>query len=383
MALFDMVREEHTAPAGYAESSFQFLNRSTRPEIQRIRDVCEDWHSRYPETDKAELRTRFRDRNNNNHNSAFFELFLHELLLRSGYKVICHPETANETTTHPDFCVTSPTGIEFYLEAVVVTGKTEVEKSTQMRMNQAYDTLNHMNSPNIFLHIRIHGEPATPPSGRKMREELERYLANLDPDQIYDLRENYDYEEAEHVYRYDRDGWVIDFYPIPKSLELRGKPGIRPLGRHTDQLKIMKLDDALRSALLSKARHYGKLELPLIVAVNALHLAFDDSDYQQALRGTEQIFHNEAGDTETDCASNGVFYDEYGPRLSPILFFKYLKPDNFPRTEALLVHNRLATTPLHSILSRLTQVGHGQREHGETLAEIFEISSDWPKEESE
>ncbi len=48
--------------------------------------------------------------------SAFWELYLHEAYLRSGYAVTIHPPLAG-TGRHPDFLVEGQ-GTRFYLEAV-------------------------------------------------------------------------------------------------------------------------------------------------------------------------------------------------------------------------------------------------------------------------
>jgi hypothetical protein len=48
--------------------------------------------------------------------SAFWELYLHEAYLRSGYGLTIHPEVAG-TSRHPDFLVEG-NGARFYLEAV-------------------------------------------------------------------------------------------------------------------------------------------------------------------------------------------------------------------------------------------------------------------------
>jgi hypothetical protein len=53
--------------------------------------------------------------------SAFFELFLHELLLRLGCNVEVHPDPGTGSSRRPDFLVTDPDGQQFFLEAVLAT----------------------------------------------------------------------------------------------------------------------------------------------------------------------------------------------------------------------------------------------------------------------
>ena len=56
------------------------------------------WYQRYPDA-SAELRTRIRSPKE--HESASFELYLHELLVRLGYSLAVHPET--ESGKRPEF----------------------------------------------------------------------------------------------------------------------------------------------------------------------------------------------------------------------------------------------------------------------------------------
>src|SRR5687768_4090571 len=65
--------------AQYSEGDFAFLNRSARPEFAAVRALIEDWFSRYPATHQAALGSRLRSRTPHQFDSAFFELYLHEL----------------------------------------------------------------------------------------------------------------------------------------------------------------------------------------------------------------------------------------------------------------------------------------------------------------
>jgi len=117
MRLFDNIVRSYLGPAQYAEPKFRYLNRSGRIEVDRIRQELERWFSRYPNAGKRDLRERFRSTSNSNHQSAFFELFLHELLLKLGCMVEIHPETNTGMRKRPDFLVKPPKVGRFYMEA--------------------------------------------------------------------------------------------------------------------------------------------------------------------------------------------------------------------------------------------------------------------------
>lgn len=148
MRLFDEVDRHDKGPARYAEPQFPYLNRSARVMFSRTRQVLEAWFSRYPVSGQADLRPRFRSRNDAQHRAAFFELFLHELLLRLDHDVTIHPSPSQASTRRPDFLAESPSGGCFYMEAVVATDESEEDGAARARMNVVYDALDRLDSPN-------------------------------------------------------------------------------------------------------------------------------------------------------------------------------------------------------------------------------------------
>lgn len=85
MSLFDTddaIDRSDGGPAAYSESHFSYLNRSGRQDVGVIRTLLEGWFARYPIAHQSELRARFRSVDAVPHHTAFFELYLHELLTR-------------------------------------------------------------------------------------------------------------------------------------------------------------------------------------------------------------------------------------------------------------------------------------------------------------
>jgi hypothetical protein len=115
--------------------------------------------------------------------SAFFELFLHELLLRMDNRVEVHP-TLQGNPRRPDFLVLPLVGSSFYVEAVLAMDETNEEAAARARMHAVYDAINRMDSPHFFIGMNVRGTPDTAPPGRQIRALLERQLADLDPDVV-------------------------------------------------------------------------------------------------------------------------------------------------------------------------------------------------------
>src|SRR5213076_1299424 len=85
MPLFDAgINRRENRPKREAEPLFTYYNTTGRPAFATIRNVLEEWFNRYPAADQQRLAGQFRSTIDSQHQSAFFELFLYELLLRLG-----------------------------------------------------------------------------------------------------------------------------------------------------------------------------------------------------------------------------------------------------------------------------------------------------------
>lgn len=173
MKLFDNMRRDDEDPASHSEPKSSYLNRSARPAFRAIRTVLEDWFSRYPEAHRKDFYGRLRSSDDTQHRSAFFELFLHELLVRLRCRVEIHPSVAG-TSKSPDFLVESNIGGLFYLEAVVASGESREEASTRAISSRLHDILDRLDSPNFFIGWKVRSCTLTPPAARKIKAFLKR-----------------------------------------------------------------------------------------------------------------------------------------------------------------------------------------------------------------
>ena len=81
MSIFDDIPREDLEPPSSDETQFAYLNRSGRPAAARVREQVDTWFAAYPETHRETLAGRFRSAIDDQHRSAFFELFLNHLVL--------------------------------------------------------------------------------------------------------------------------------------------------------------------------------------------------------------------------------------------------------------------------------------------------------------
>ena len=79
--LFDDTKRTDARQQQIKESIFACLNRSARREIIEICGRLESWYERFPVEARDDLRGRFRG-DDHAHRGAFFELLIHEVLIR-------------------------------------------------------------------------------------------------------------------------------------------------------------------------------------------------------------------------------------------------------------------------------------------------------------
>jgi len=96
------------------QSRFTFLNRVDDVYFARVRGMIEHWFASVPPGEQAGLRGRLRANAEAQSASAFWELYLRELLRRTAFVVTHEPKRAHRR--RPDFHARGH-GTSFYLEA--------------------------------------------------------------------------------------------------------------------------------------------------------------------------------------------------------------------------------------------------------------------------
>src|SRR5438552_10001110 len=118
MAILDQIARIETRAKRQNESSFDYMNTSARTGIHAIRDLLEYWFQHLSELAKADIRARFRSRDEAQHQGAFYELFWHELLRACNFDLEVHPELTG-VATNPDFVTKRDGACQFFVEATL------------------------------------------------------------------------------------------------------------------------------------------------------------------------------------------------------------------------------------------------------------------------
>lgn len=379
----------YIAPERFAYPGYDELNRSNDPAIAEVRRVLESWFARYDAADQPELRARFQSGIRAQHAGAFFELFLHELLLRLGCRIETHPALSPDIAKRPDFLVTDPLGLQFYLEARVATGESSEEAGKRDLIDRLYQSLGGMASPDYYVGLHLIREGKGQPSAKDMKKFLSRMMRDYPYEAaIADIQQGGFLALPVWEYRTD-DDWIIQFRPIPKPEHSRGSSDIRTLAFEFEGMEAVDPRKAILAAVENKASKYGKLDLPFVVAINMLEWC-DAESIIDALYGEEEW----VVDTRTHQPNmhgrkkNGAFMQHGGPAnrtASAILIGSPVVPWNVAEAPLRLYLHPFATRPLEGVLAELDRVVFGstgpELQRGRSAGSVLGLPAGWPRSE--
>src|ERR1044072_1389727 len=161
MRLFDEVNRKTHRPKTEHEPLFDYYNISARRTVVAFRELVEAWFQRYPQDVRKEFRGRFRSPIDAHHRGAFFELYLHELILSMGFTIDIHPKMNERTTTQPDFIVSKNEQPCFYLATKSALPSKE-ESPKEKFFAKLYDYQNEILPQIFFGPMEPHGTLTNP-----------------------------------------------------------------------------------------------------------------------------------------------------------------------------------------------------------------------------
>ena len=387
--LFSTSSRTDPSPRRHNERLYQFLDRVDRRWYRGVRQTLEAWLEATPHTFGDRVAREFRSRRDRQCLAAFWELYLFTVLTRLGYSVGVDPPVAG-TRRRADFLVESVDN-PWMVEATVSFDE-ETDTAASRRQGQVYAALDQTDSPNFFLWIYVEQGVGPMPGLAPVRHELETWLAELDPDAIaIDVSAG---RMQDHLpERTIAAGtWTLRFDAIPKSLDARGRPGIRPLGVFdTGGAKMLDTIGRLRKALVAKADQTRGADRPVLVALNAHGFFVDEDDVYASLFGDDaiQIRIGPDGVVGTEAVRQPTGFWTEGrlgrrPHVSGVLTVENLGPWNVHRVEPTLWLNPWAERPLElEAPFRRIEIDLSSGTRRETparapAAEILQLGADWP-----
>lgn len=257
----DKERKDMTPPTNQ-ETSMEYFERYGSEEAEKRRQLLNSWFLNYPEAYQEKLRSDFRTHFSN----ALYEVFIHELFIKQGFKMEIHPNIP-DSTNHPDF-LASKDGIEFYVEATVASELTQDERAIENKTNVVNDAINRINSPYFLISLFEHRfKTGKQPNGKAIVSFFEKEISKYSVEEILENRKA-DSDDWIRV-KFDNEDILITISLIPKPKELIGKKNIRPIGMHIGEVEFGGGPErSISNSIEKKAKRYGKLDKPLIVCVN-------------------------------------------------------------------------------------------------------------------
>lgn len=377
---FDDLAREGQEPASHLIGHFDYLNASGRPEAAAVRTLVDQWLADYPTAHRPDMVSRLRSRDDILHRSSLFELMLHALLLRQGCTVVeIEPELPNGRA--PDFLVEAPGGTRFYLEATLASGMDNVAAGADRRMREALQAIDEVQSPDFFLHLHTRGTPTQPIAVSRLRRAVQRFVDGLDYEQIVANEEAG--LGAAPIWQHAEYGAHFTIQAVPKHMR---RVGGRAVGRRLLPSGVIHPEVAIRSAVEGKAGRYGEIDLPLVIAVNALEEYARIDDAINALFGTTGVIVRANCEPQAVRNPDGAWRGPTGAvytRSSAVLFVERLSAWSVAQRSLHLIVNPWARNPIgdvplgvevHEVID-----GRLQTRTGQPLREIFDLPEGWPE----
>ncbi len=332
---------------------------------------------------KKDVLGRIQSGDDRQFHSAFFEIYLNQLLKLSGFQVTPHPKIEGNRN-RPDFLVLKDERPLFYLEATVIVDG-DVFSPGKSREDEFKKVINRGMDPRYALFYQRNSDfPKKPLPAKRIRAFLKEKLAALDYDQICEIAK----VDSQRLpkWKYECEGWSAEFSPIPKKRSGWGTEG-DAFGMEMGPGGLLNYHVDIRRAIHDKNSKYGALNLPYIIAINVI----DDFGFanwrsvNMALFGDFQIiFERGGGKTTQTRARNGVWSPTLHTRNSAVMMFLQLHCHNVSKRKPLLCHNPWTSKKLDEDIWPLRQVfARGDRlklKKGRTQPHaIFGFPRSWPQ----
>lgn len=293
MKVFDDVPRYDKTRRAESEPEFAFLNRTGSVFFEPVREMFEMWVAALPFEHRASVIGQLRSGEDGKLESAFWELYLHQVVTGSGHEVEIHPNIPG-TSKQPDFLVHAD--VPFYLEAVVVSARPE-RKARDRRLAQVQAILDEARVAGWSLSFDWYLIGPDPVKSTKLRDRLMRWLDGLDPEDVaWRLGRASDDDADAGCFLFLEEGWHLEFRALPTGVQDSPLVLMRGAGR------AMGVDNAtgVTRVLNRKANRYGRnLPHPLVTAVlSNTEARTKDFEFRSALYGDPFLPPNQIRDAD-------------------------------------------------------------------------------------
>ncbi len=389
MSLFDNTHPDFDGYRPDSMSEAKYLQRSTRPIVARVRGVLNEWFDRYPDSDKNRLKGDFLSSRPQQHHAAFFELFVHEFLVRNSWEVSVHPPIEG-TSKVPDFFCTKD-GISLYVEARACMGRSNEEIGAIRRLEKVVEMINRrIKTKRYYLSISTRGLPSQEMGVRRMSDQLQVWLESLDYESYLanpEIHPKKIFEEA---------GCEITFEAFAHPEKEVEHDRIIGFMSYDHEGGWVSPDTTIRTAIVEKANRYGDLNAPYIIAVNAPDVFTVDVclDTVDTLYGREIMRQGLDGNGATLSFMKRLEDGEFGhprkPRkqhVSGVLVFGHVGATHLAMRQGIYVPHVFSNKPFMPAFTDLPFLRFENdsfiRSSGKSVTDLLGLDQNWPHNESD
>jgi hypothetical protein len=379
-------QDRQRVDAGYSrpgESTWAFLDRMCGDYWDDLRLLVNTWASHVDPTPHSKLVGMLRSGTDGQFEAAFFELYLHESLLRSGYEVEIEPSLAS-TSKRPDFLATRHSE-RLYVECTTINPH-PAARGQAKRFAPLQSALDGLVAPGVVLRIELdsYGQGTLPES--RLQQDIGTWLSALD---VYGLPPFGDRDHEVAPFTWNEDGWLIRLCPSQLDPDSPARAAQRVMTVGPIHMSFTDDSGAVRRALETKGSRYGALDAPYIVAINATARWPNDEDLLDALYGQVQYPFRPDGTLGEAVRGRGGYFWSNGPRhegVSGALVSRGLNPWSVCGEVPTLWLNPVATNPVEPIASwRSCRIVDQQAAFSGPAASVREhlgLSDEWPRGEA-
>ena len=333
MSLFDSIARDQPNDHNEQTSRFDFINKS--PLHCGVRDTLETWFRDFPSCAQPDLRKRFRSKVLENHEGAFFELFLHELLRRLGCSLEPHPMITG-TKNKPDFRVRHQ-GDCFYVEATAV-GQADGPFTRNNNEEDVINKLKQLKSPYFDIAINMEGKLNETLNKEYVCCPFRELLSSHQPDEVRKLIDRGGVSAAPSRIL-SHKGWSLTGRLVPINKQEKYASESRPIRIHNAVAKRTNVVSPLRNALRKKSGKYGSLDRILIMALNARDMFYNGEDHDLDLLFGDQAVQISEDRSNTIRIKNGLWSQDSCHHIDAVAMFGKVDAFNFPYASVCIYFN--------------------------------------------
>jgi hypothetical protein len=295
---FDRTKAVDPGPFPMGTSPFALLARGGAPVYEAARQRVETMLLRYPDDGREALLSRLQAREVSQASDAFFELFVLNLFLDRGFKLVGVEQPLPHTTFVVDFSFETPDGRSFLVEVVSYNPPRDSVGPKKL-LDDVFNVVDSIESAQFQVEVtHVQGLPTQAVPKKTVKARISSWLSTLSEAQLPTQARVFTLTEG------------CSFTLVPRPRDAAGRLGL--LAALPKDGNTHKVVDGVRKKLYQKAFKYGPLKVPLVVALNtSLEMGATPALFDAAVYGPE--------DPEAPPVEHLGYPGEYVPRQGALL----------------------------------------------------------------